>query len=402
MATAKIAIIGAGPSGLTLARILTKNNIPCTVYEGEESASARTQGGSLDLHAKSGQAALSEAGLLPQFEKLARYEGEDLIIEDRHGKAHVEIRDTERGRPEIDRRQLRQMLLDSLPEDTIRWGHRVASVEVGTIHFRDQPTATGFDLIVGADGAWSKVRPLLTTVPPFYSGISGIELRRPDIENRHPELAAMVGKGSHFVFGEGERKVVLSQRQGDGSLGTYAFMHKPENYLKTTPNLDPEDPASTQKLLLEEYANFAPEIKRLVTDFDTTAGDTIATRALYMLPVGLHWPSVPGVTVIGDAAHLMTPFAGEGVNMAMQDALELALSIIEQPHDLAAAVASYEKGMFPRAEQVTQKTWRSTLSRFAPGGIREFRGRVAKMLEQLLGTKEEGKMANVKISEDEL
>jgi 2-polyprenyl-6-methoxyphenol hydroxylase-like FAD-dependent oxidoreductase len=401
MSAPKIAIIGAGPSGLTLARILLKNNITCTIYEGEASASARTQGGSLDLHPRSGQAALKEAGLLDQFKALARYEGEDFVLKDRHGNTHVEIKDTERGRPEIDRRQLRHMLLDSLPAETIEWGHHVTSIELGTIHFRDQSPATGFDLIVGADGAWSKVRPLLTTVPPFYSGISGIEMRHQNLETQHTELAVMVGKGSHFVFGEEQRRALLSQRQGDGGLRTYAFMHKPEDYLKTA-QMDVQEPKDVQKLLLEEYKDFAPEIKRLITDLDVEAGDVLTTRALYMLPVGLTWPSVPGITVIGDAAHLMTPFAGEGVNMAMLDALELALSIIKHSTDIPTAVKEYEKGMFPRAEQVTQKTWRSTLSRFAPGGISEFRGRIKRMLEQMVGTENGDRMANIKISEGEI
>ncbi|KIW00665.1 uncharacterized protein PV09_07852 [Verruconis gallopava] len=400
MSRSKIAIIGAGPAGLTLARILHKNNILCTVYESDQSATSRTQGGSLDLHSHSGQAALKEAGIYDEFERLARYEGEDFVLKDRFGNIHVEVKDTQRGRPEIDRVQLRQILLDSLPKDVVKWDHHVDSVEIGAIHFRNQPSASGFELIVGADGAWSKVRPLLSTVSPFYSGISGIELRHQDFDVRHPELAAMVGKGSHFVFGEDKRKALLSQRQGDGSLRTYAFMHKPENYIKTV-SLDLSDGESVKKLLLEEYKDFAPELTRIIRDCDVGKGDEIVSRALYMLPVGLTWPTTSGVTVIGDAAHLMTPFTGQGVNMAMLDALELGVAICKQPDALMEAVRQYERSMFPRAEQWTSRTWKSTLSRFAPGGLKEFRARMKTMLEEAT---EQGsvKPPNVKILEDEI
>lgn len=396
MSPNNIAIIGGGPAGLTLARILHINNISCTVFEGEESALVRLQGGSLDLHPRSGQAALKAAELFDQFEKYARVEGEDLCIKDKNNKSHVQILETARDRPEIDRTQLRQILLDSLPEGMVQWGYRVKSVEIGTLHFYNKPSASGFDLIVGGDGAWSKVRPLLTTIPPFYSGISGIEIWHKDVETKHPEIAAMVGKGSHFVFGEEERRALLSQRQGDGSLRTYAFLHAPEAYLKSE-HLDLNDPESIRRELLKEYKNFSPELRRLITDFDPASGDSLTSRALYMLPVGVHWPTLLGVTLIGDAAHLMTPFAGEGVNMAMQDAMELAHAIVKSPVDLTAAVKEYEQAMFPRATAVMQKTWVSLLSRFAPGGIAEFKARVRKGLEQALKA---GQKVNVTVSED--
>jgi 2-polyprenyl-6-methoxyphenol hydroxylase-like FAD-dependent oxidoreductase len=72
----KVAIIGAGPGGLTLARLLQQNQILCTIYESEVRRDVRNQGGTLDLHRKAGQLALKEAGLLDQFRKHARPEGE--------------------------------------------------------------------------------------------------------------------------------------------------------------------------------------------------------------------------------------------------------------------------------------------------------------------------------------
>lgn len=88
MANAKfpVTIIGGGPGGLTLARILQKRGYEVTVYERENSASSRGQGGTLDLHAESGQEALKEAGLIDKFWEHARPEGQDTRILDKTGK----------------------------------------------------------------------------------------------------------------------------------------------------------------------------------------------------------------------------------------------------------------------------------------------------------------------------
>lgn len=377
----KIAIIGAGPSGLLLARLLHLFSIPVAVFEGETSPYIRSQGGSLDLHPASGQLALKEAGLYPQFQEHARYEGEDLILCDKNGKKHIQIIGTDRGRPEIDRVVLRGMLIDSLPAETIIWGKRVKNVEMGKIEFKDGSFEGGFDLIVGADGARSKVRHLLTHIPPFYSGVSGFDIRLADVK-AHPEIDRMVGHGSLFAFGEEDRKVLLTQRNGDGSLRTYAVSSQPEGWIKDA-KIAGGTIEEIREMLVREFAGWSPELIRVIRDFDVEKGDSITQRSLYMLPVGLTWPSQPGITVIGDAAHLMTPFAGEGVNMALADGLSLAREIIKSPNDLAKAVQRYEKEMFPRSTRMTQKSWEGLMSRFAPGAIQAFKDKVRRQVDGL-------------------
>src|SRR4051812_34544224 len=108
----RIAIIGGGPGGLTLARILQTRGIAATVFEQERTADERQQGGSLDLHPKAGQYAVGLAGLTQQFRALARYEDQGTRLLDKTGAVLFE--EGEDDRPEIDRTELRAMLLSSL------------------------------------------------------------------------------------------------------------------------------------------------------------------------------------------------------------------------------------------------------------------------------------------------
>jgi 2-polyprenyl-6-methoxyphenol hydroxylase-like FAD-dependent oxidoreductase len=81
---------------------------------------------------------------------------------------HGDGEDTDR--PEIDRRDLRVLLLDSVPQDKIRWGAKVDKLQkeddgLMSIRFTDGTTESGFRLVVGADGAWSKARSLVSFLP---------------------------------------------------------------------------------------------------------------------------------------------------------------------------------------------------------------------------------------------
>lgn len=113
-----VTIIGAG---LTLARVLHVHGIAAAVYEAEPSPAARAQGGMLDIHDYNGQLAVAAAGLMDEFRAI--------VLEGRQAIGNVLFEkgdDGTGGRPEVQRGQLRQMLLDSLPDSTVRWDHKVS------------------------------------------------------------------------------------------------------------------------------------------------------------------------------------------------------------------------------------------------------------------------------------
>jgi len=165
MAAPPIAIIGAGPCGLTLARLLQCKGIDFAVYERDESETSNRAGGSLDIHPETGQRALQEGGLFDEFKKYARYDDTVFAVFDKSGEKLLQIGQG-RDAPEIDRFELRQILLDAVPKDKIKWGHTLKSAALDkdgrpVLHFANGVVASGFKLVVGADGAWSKVRPLV-------------------------------------------------------------------------------------------------------------------------------------------------------------------------------------------------------------------------------------------------
>ncbi|CRG83524.1 hypothetical protein PISL3812_00876 [Talaromyces islandicus] len=373
----KIAIVGAGPAGLALASILCRNGITPTVFEGDASPTARPQGGSLDLHPQTGQAALAACGLTDEFEKYVRYDGQDIVLSDKNGNRLFDIKNQETGRPEIDRVQLRRILLDSIPEGVIRWGQRLVSATQDTLRFQDGHTESGFDLIVGADGVWSKIRPLCCYVTPFYSGITGVEMTLQETSTKHPELSKAIGNGSFFAFASDDGRALQFQRNDNDTIKCYAYMRKPDNWPKIS-GIDWKDPESIRASLKPDYADWTPELSRVIDEFDGTA----APRPLYILPPILRWPSQKSVTIIGDAAHVMTPFAGEGVNMALADAMNLAKAIIAHPDDIAGAIHKSEVKMWDAAKGAASLAWENTLMRYEPGGLEKTAAKLATMMKK--------------------
>lgn len=339
-----VSIIGAGLGGLTLARVLHVHGIQATVYEAEASANSRGQGGMLDIHENNGQLALKAAGLFEEFLQIIHPGGQAMRVLDKDGNVLLdEPDDGTGGRPEVSRGELRRILLDSLPAGTVRWAHKLTAVSPlgGGRHmlsFADGVTATT-DILVGADGAWSKVRPLLSDAQPAYAGASFIETYLYDSDTRHKASAKAVGSGALFAVAPG--KGILAHREPNGALHTYAELIKPKDWIDS---IDFSDPAAALARVAGEFSGWAPELTALITDGEADP----VSRAIHALPVDHKWDRVPGVTLLGDAAHLMTP-SGEGANLAMFDGAELGKAIAANRGDVETALRAYEKELFPRS-----------------------------------------------------
>lgn len=346
--TTHVTIIGAGLGGLTLARVLHVHGIPSTVYEAEASPTARTQGGMLDIHDYNGQLAVRAAGLMDEFRSIVLEGRQAMRALDREGNVLMDQPDDGTGgRPEVQRGELRQMLLDALPEGTVRWGHKVGGVRSlgGGRHevtFADGSTAVT-DLLVGADGAWSRVRPMLSDDVPTYTGMSFVETYLFDADERHAAAAKAVGGGSMFAIEPG-RIQLAAHRESGATLHTYAMLTEPQAWFAEIDFTDV--PAATQRIA-REFEGWAPELTALITDSDTAP----VVRPHHTLPVGHRWDRVPGVTLVGDAAHLIPP-NGEGANLAMLDGAELGEALAAHPGDVEAALEAYERVMFPRSAEV--------------------------------------------------
>jgi 2-polyprenyl-6-methoxyphenol hydroxylase-like FAD-dependent oxidoreductase len=353
--TPHIAVIGAGPGGLTCARVLQRHGVDVTVYDRDTGAASRDQGGTLDLHADHGQIALREAGLLEEFHALARPEGQAMRSLDRRGEIVTERRPDpgEDAAPEIDRGQLRRLLVDALEPGTVAWGRALdAAVPIGggrhRLDFADGSGAEA-DLVIGADGAWSQVRPLVSPATPAYAGVCFVEAHYDDVDARHPVVAEVVGDGSMFAIADG--RGLIAQRNSGGHVRTYIALTAEPDWMRAA-GVDPADTAAVRAELLERFTGWDDRLLALIREND----GPYANRPLYTLPVPHTWDHTPGVTLLGDAAHLMTPFGGFGANLAMLDGAELALAVARSA-SIDGAITAYERVMLPRgAEHAAQSS----------------------------------------------
>ncbi|HZE38811.1 MAG TPA: NAD(P)/FAD-dependent oxidoreductase [Stackebrandtia sp.] len=345
MNSPRIAIVGAGIGGLACARVLDLKGLRATVFEREDSADSRSQGGSLDMHSDTGQAALRAAGLLERFHELARPEGQEGRTLDRAAtvlRHHVPGPD-ERDTPEIDRGQLRGLMLETLPPGMVQWGRGVDGVTAvdggARIAFADGTTAD-FDLVIGADGAWSRVRPAVSEATPIHTGVNFVEFSFDDADRAHPDLARMVGGGTMTALAP--NRCMAIQRNSNGHLRVYAaFWDAPDWHAAA--GIDMGDARAVRSHLLTVFEGWDDRL----LDFVRRTESGFINRPLFALPAPHDWSHVPGVTLLGDAAHLMPPL-GVGANLAMLDGTDLAASIAAAS-TVDEGVRVYEDLMLPRA-----------------------------------------------------
>jgi 2-polyprenyl-6-methoxyphenol hydroxylase-like FAD-dependent oxidoreductase len=360
----RIAIIGAGPAGLTCARVLQRHGLAPTVYDADRAVDARDAGGTLDLHADSGQIALEDAGLLDAFLAVASVTRQAKIRMDEHGTVlHSFVPDaSDAAAPEIDRGRLRALLSAHVAPGTVRWGHRLTGLAPGgdgtwRLEFAGAPGARA-DVVIGADGAWSKVRPLLTDAAPEHLGVCFLDARYDDVDRRHPGIAALVGDG-HLFVNDGAGRGIILQRNADGVVRGYLAFRAPRDWAAQA-GVDTGDRAAVSAYLLEEFAHWAPQLRQAITGTD----GSFVPRSFAALPAPLTWDRRPGVTLIGDAAHLMGPFGGHGANLAMVDGAELARALATAD-TTEEALGRYEREMFARSGPLAQASNDATRRFFA-------------------------------------
>ncbi|MGW5937742.1 FAD-dependent oxidoreductase [Streptomyces celluloflavus] len=344
----RIAVVGAGLGGLACARVLQLHGRSVTVFEREASTGARSQGGSLDIHADTGQTALRAAGLLDRFRALSRPEGQEWRVLDPAtatvlpfpGPVHDE------DSPEIDRGQLRGLLLASLAEGTVRWGRTVTgATPLGDGTWRlllDDGTAEDADLVVGADGAWSRIRPALSDATPGYTGVTFIEAGFDDCDTRHPALARLVGNGTLLAKGDGN--ALFAQRNSNGHIRAYLAFRAPQDW-HLAAGVELDDTAAVRTHLLKTFDGWDESLRYVLRHHD----GGFVNRPLFVLPAPHTWEHVPGITLLGDAAHLMPP-VGLGANLAMLDGADLAHALITES-GIEEAVRAYENLMLPRSAE---------------------------------------------------
>ncbi|KAI3394261.1 hypothetical protein diail_2964 [Diaporthe ilicicola] len=398
----RIAIIGGGPAGLTLGALLHQRGVSFTIYElrrrptDEELAEPS---GMLDLHDESGVAAIRACGLYEKFLPLTGDCEESMVVADKHGNILHSDQGGAADRPEISRHNIIKLFLSKIPANSIRYDTKVLSAERDattgevTLKLNSAPDAgttvsETYDLVAGADGAWSRIRPILSDVKPHSSGLQYLTLLIRDITTSYPHLASMVGKGSFLALGN--KHGLDSHRAAQGSAQIYLLT----NALGGDENAVLESLSKLSVSQLKEhfltdknsYGDWAPALKELITAaFDEEAArntGSVQVKPLAMLPVGHRWEPKLGATLIGDAAHLMTPFAGEGVNLAMWDALDLTAAVSEawgpqgeKARDgaefraaLGPLLKGFEEAMFARAQEKAEETWRNREMMFAGNG----------------------------------
>jgi 2-polyprenyl-6-methoxyphenol hydroxylase-like FAD-dependent oxidoreductase len=346
----KVAIIGGGPVGLTTARLLQMKGVAVTVYERDLNEQARISGGTLDIHKATGQKTLAHAGLIDALFEQSRPVG--MCVADVTGKVLLQMK-PDKSKPEVDRPVLRKILYNSLAPGTVAWNTPVTGLKkhgnVFQIVAPDDSVHVA-DVVIIADGGRSKARQSITDELPEETGTFVIQGEIAHFKQDCPVVFALTGESNLACVQD--RKTIFLQNRSDGSLCYYVSFRRSKQWLQEH-SFDFSDKASVLAFLDTLFAAWSPIYRELFK----------ATSSFNGFPLRVFQPQLQkqhgfeNATVVGDAAHVMTPFGGMGVNMGLKDAFTLTENLTGHRFTtIADAIADYERQMVAYAKPVQEAT----------------------------------------------
>ncbi len=360
----KVAIIGAGPVGLTMAKLLQQNGADVTVYERDSNAQVRISGGTLDLHKGSGQEALKQAGLLQDYFDRAVPMGR--TVTDPQGNVLFSKTTTEEERydnPEINRNDLRLLLLNSVKSDTVVWDSKFTNLKVTkgkwVLEFDNETNAIA-DFVIGANGGMSKARKFITPAAIEYTGTLMIqgEVLCPETSC---EKFNKLCNGSILMTSGKEGLLVANPKNGK-VLSYNVIFKSPEEFIRKDGAFESTD--GIRKYLLNRFFEWDECYKELLE-----ATSSFVLWPTRKISLNLQWKKerpLP-MTLIGDAAHIMPPFAGQGANIGLLDALILSNNLTNgEFKTIEEAISDYEQKMFVYATQAQLETATNEIAMLSP------------------------------------